>query len=49
MVSTRLPRCLSDKESIWPTQETWFNPWSWKMPPATEQLSPGTTTTELVF
>ena len=49
MVSTRLPRCLSDKESIWPTQETWFNPWSWKMPPVTEQLSPGTTTTELVF
>ena len=43
------PWWLSDKRSTCQCRIEGFNPWSGKMPHATEQLSPGATTTEPVL
>ena len=44
-----LPSWLSGRESTCQCSRHQFDPWSWRIPHAAEQLSPGTTTTELVL
>ena len=46
---SRLPWCLSDKETTCQCRRHGFDPWPGKMPHAVEHLSPCTTATEPVF
>ena len=41
-----LPCCYNESESTWHCRRHGFNPWSWNIPPAKEQLCPCATSTE---